>query len=1143
MTSVTSISQQIWDMKYRLKGPDGAPVDKTIEDSWWRVARALAEPEQERERWAAAFYEAMEGFRFLPAGRIVAGAGTERNVTLFNCFVMGAIPDDMAGIFDHLKEAALTMQQGGGIGYDFSTLRPKGAPVRGVGADASGPLSFMDVWDAMCRTIMSAGYRRGAMMATMRCDHPDIEAFVEAKREPGRLRMFNLSVLATDAFMKAVADDQPWELSFGGTHYKTVPARELWDRIMRATYGYAEPGVIFIDRINRLNNLHYCETIAATNPCVTADTWVHTTEGPRQAGELVGRPFAALVGGRASPSGPDGFFRTGCKPVIRLRTCEGFALRLTADHPVRVVRALTRWRAVEEWCPAGELKPGDLVVMHNHREAPSWPGPHTAAEGYLMGLLVGDGVLKADKAVLSAWPAKLAANGSPTFGIDSVMAEAEAAARTLPHRSDFRGWIEVPGRGEYRLALGALKALASELGLTPGDKRITPAIEGSSSEFCRAFLRGFFDADGTVVGSQDKGVSVRLAQSDATRLEAAQRMLLRFGIVSRLYRERRPRGWRNLPDGSGGHKPYWCEADHELVISRDNVARFAEIIGFADGKKAGRLRALLATYRRQLNRERFVAEIETLASDGEAEVFDVQIPGTNAFDANGLYVHNCGEQPLPPYGACLLGSINLAALVRDPFETKATIDLGELERLVPIAVRMMDNVTEVSNFPLAQQRHEAHAKRRIGLGVTGLADALILCGVRYGSAAAVELTEAWTKAITRAAYLASAELAAEKGSFPLFDKARFLKSAFVEGLDEEVRAAIAAHGMRNSHLTSIAPTGTISIFADNVSSGLEPVFSFKYSRNVLMPDGTRREEEVSDYAYRLFRRLKGDAAPLPDAFVDAQHLSPRDHLVIQAAAQKHIDSSISKTINVPVNIGFDEFKDVYALAYELGCKGCTTYRPNVVTGAVLAVTKETEAGAGPHEPRLPLEEAARHADAFEAGGVVYMTRPLDRPEALPGRTYKIRWPDSDHAIYITVNDIVRDGRRRPFEVFINSKNMEHYAWTVGLTRMISAVFRRGGDVSFVVDELKAVFDPRGGQWMEGRYVPSLLAAIGEVIERHMIDIGFLPNPKEEREHFLERKAVGMPELSLRQCPKCGQAALIRQEDCDVCTSCGYSKCG
>src|ERR1700736_1858826 len=272
MPSVASISQQIWDMKYRLKGPDGAALDKTIEESWQRIATALAAPEKEPELWAGRFYEALENFHFLPAGRVVAGAGSGRNVTLFNCFVMGSIPDDMAGIFTHLREAALTMQQGGGIGYDFSTLRPKGAPVKGVGADASGPLSFMDVWDAMCRTIMSAGYRRGAMMGTLRCDHPDVEAFIEAKREPGRLRMFNLSVLVSDAFMKAVEENAPWELSFGGpdgakTTWKVLPARELWDKIMRATYAYAEPGVIFIDRINRRNNLHYCETINATNPC------------------------------------------------------------------------------------------------------------------------------------------------------------------------------------------------------------------------------------------------------------------------------------------------------------------------------------------------------------------------------------------------------------------------------------------------------------------------------------------------------------------------------------------------------------------------------------------------------------------------------------------------------------------------------------------------------------------------------------------------------------------------------------------------------------------------------------------------------------------------------------------------------------
>ncbi|MEX1206934.1 MAG: ribonucleoside-diphosphate reductase, adenosylcobalamin-dependent, partial [Dongiaceae bacterium] len=513
----------------------------------------------------------------------------------------------------------------------------------------------------------------------------------------------------------------------------------------------------------------------------------------------------------------------------------------------------------------------------------------------------------------------------------------------------------------------------------------------------------------------------------------------------------------------------------------------------------------------------------------------------------------CGEQPLPPYGACLLGSVNLAALVERPFAADAAIDPAELDRLVRVAVRLMDNAIDVSRFPLPQQAEEAAAKRRIGLGVTGLADALLMCGARYGSSAAVALSEGWMKAIQRAAYLASAELAAERGAFPLYDKDKYLAGETVAALDADVRAAIARSGIRNALLTSIAPTGTISMFADNVSSGIEPVFSFRYTRNLLMPDGSRVAEEVTDHAFRAFRRLHGETAPLPDHFVDAQRLTPGDHLVMQAALQKYVDSSISKTINCPADLGFDAFKDVYLQAYELGCKGCTTYRPNVVTGAVLetGTAAEKAAAAAEREPQaeLPLEAPpARPQDVYEAGGVIYMTQPLDRPEALPGHTYKVRWPETDHAIYITVNDIVQDGRRRPFEVFINSKNMEHYAWTVGLTRMISAVFRRGGDIAFVVDELKAVFDPRGGCWLEGKYVPSLLAAIGEVIERHMIAIGFLPDrSRAPREAARERKAVNWPgdgeaAAPLRQCPKCGSAAMIRQEGCDICTSCGYSKC-
>ncbi len=745
--TMAPISAQIWDAKYRLKDEAGAPVDRTVEDTWRRVARALAETEREPARWEAPFYEALRDFRFVPAGRIISGAGTARRVTLFNCFVMGNIEDDLGRIFAHLREAALTMQQGGGIGYDFSSIRPKGAAVRGVGADASGPLSFMDVWDSMCRTIMSAGARRGAMMATMRCDHPDIEDFIAAKREKGRLRNFNLSVLVTDDFMRAVEADAAWDLVFDGKVYRTLQARALWEATTRATYDYAEPGVIFIDRINKRNNLYYCETIHATNPC--------------------------------------------------------------------------------------------------------------------------------------------------------------------------------------------------------------------------------------------------------------------------------------------------------------------------------------------------------------------------------------GEQPLPPYGACLLGSINLARLVRDPFGPGARIDETELADLVTISVRMLDDTIDASGFPLEAQREEAAAKRRVGLGMTGLADALMMCGLRYGTPEAAARAGDWARQIERAAYLASAALAAEKGAFPLYDAEKYLAGETVSGLDEDVRAAIAAGGIRNALLTSVAPTGTISLLSDNVSSGVEPVFALAYTRKVLQRDGSRREEEVTDYALRLFRAKFGEGAPLPAHFVTAQELTPAEHVRMQAAVQRHVDSAISKTVNVPEDIGFEAFQEVYLDAYRSGCKGCTTYRPNAITGSVLEVAPAADA-----KPAAP-------APATTAAGL------LVRADKLIGATYKLRWPDSEHAMYVTINDIEQDGARRPFEVFVNSKNLEHYAWVVALTRMISAVFRRGGEVAFVAEELKQVFDPRGGQWSGGRYVPSLVAAIGDVIERHMVETGFLVPPAEQKRVAEVPAATPLGAL----CPKCSQPGLVREAGCLSCLHCGWSKCG
>tara|TARA_B100000767_G_scaffold175555_1_gene164046 strand:- start:734 stop:2995 length:2262 start_codon:yes stop_codon:yes gene_type:complete len=746
------IAEQIWDMKYRFKQADGTPIDNTVEDSWHRIAGALASVEASPEAWEPKFFDALSDFKFLPAGRITAGAGTERSVTLFNCFVMGTIPDSMGGIFEMLKEAALTMQQGGGIGYDFTTIRPKGAKVKGVAADASGPLSFMDVWDAMCRTIMSAGSRRGAMMATMRCDHPDILDFITAKRDPARLRMFNVSVLVTDAFMDAVKSNDSWCLVFEGEVFKTMKAVDLWDQIMSSTFEFAEPGVIFIDRINKANNLSYCETIAATNPC--------------------------------------------------------------------------------------------------------------------------------------------------------------------------------------------------------------------------------------------------------------------------------------------------------------------------------------------------------------------------------------GEQPLPPYGACLLGSVNMARLVSKPFAKGAKLDEAAMADLVATAVRMMDNVVDASRFPLEAQRLEAKAKRRIGLGVTGLADALLMVGLRYGSEEAAVQTETWMHQIARAAYLASVDLAKEKGAFPLFDAGGYLASGAMQDMDADVRDLIAEHGIRNALLTSIAPTGTISLYAGNVSSGIEPVFAYAYTRKVLQKDGSRTEEEVIDYAVQMWRDKMGDAE-LPNYFVNAQTLAPLEHVRMQAAAQKWVDSSISKTINCPEDISFEAFKDVYMAAWDQGCKGCTTYRPNAVTGSVLSVSSESE-----NTPEIDM-----------GADVVYINEPLSRPEALEGQTYKVKWPDSAHAIYITVNDLLLNGHRRPFEVFINSKNMEHFAWTVALTRMISAVFRRSGDVSFVVEELKAVFDPRGGAWVDGKYIPSILAAIGGVIEHHMINTGFIAGEGMGLKVDPQAEVVNLTQSRGASCSSCGQFDLRMIEGCMTCGSCGYSKCG
>ena len=1007
-------SQDIWDKKYRLRSKTGEPVDATIDDTWQRVARALSDVEatpELREQWFERFLWALRRGA-IPAGRITSNAGALEHkpaTSTINCTVSGTIRDSMDNILDKVHEAGLTLKAGCGIGYEFSTLRPRGAYVSGAGAYTSGPLSFMDIYDKMCFTVSSAGGRRGAQMGTFDVSHPDVKEFIRAKRENGRLRQFNLSLLITDGFMQAVENDEDWPLVFPvhvkekgdidlddaikvvwrewPTHeqyieredgliackiYGHIRARHLWDMIMVSTYDYAEPGFILIDKVNEMNNNWWCEHIRATNPCVTADTWVQTAEGPRQVRHLLGHGFMARVDGKDHATSAEGFFRTATKPVLALQTEEGYRLRLTNDHRVRRVSRLTRWSVDTEWCAAGELRAGDRVLLNDHRANASWSGALNAEQGYLLGLLVGNGTLKHEAAVLSVWPQAAAVNAEGGCGVHALMDEALRCAQTLPHSVDFAGWSEVQGRGEWRMKSAALRDLAFELGMAPGDKAITPALEQASSEAYRGFLRGFFDADGSVQGSQAKGVSVRLAQSDSARLEAVQRMLLRLGIPSRIYRDRREAGSAALPDGQGGSRAYATQAQHELVIAGESLARFDELVGFADSDKATRLRALLAGYRRTLNRTRFVATVESLQADGVEDVYDVQVPGINTFDGNGLHAHNCGEQPLPPYGSCLLGSINLTTFVRDPFGPKARFDWDEYREVVKVFTRMLDNVVEINGLPLEQQRNEIVSKRRHGMGFLGLGSTVTMLKHRYGSAEAVAFTEEVSREMAVAGWEMALDLAKEKGAAPILLRdftvtgdmlrkrpemvtdgykvgdsipGRVLHAKYSRYMQRIASVApnlveqLAETGARFTHHSSIAPTGTISLsLANNASNGIEPSFAHSYSRNVIR-EGKKSKEKVEVLSYELlaYRALiNADAkvftddvaSKLPEYFVSADDISPKEHVDIQAASQLWIDSSISKTANVPTDYPYEDFKDIYFYAYKQGLKGCTTFRFN-----------------------------------------------------------------------------------------------------------------------------------------------------------------------------------------------------------------------
>ena len=1259
---LTENARQVLLRRYVRRGDDGLPAE-SVEEMFWRVAYHVARVE---EAWggdvlprAREFYSLLTSKKFFPNSPTFTGAGTPLG-QLAACFVL-PINDDMgrdeAGIFQSLRNAALIQQTGGGNGFSFSRLRPKGGIVKSSAGQATGPVGFLRVYDHAFGEIAQGGTRRGANMGVLRVDHPDVEDFITSKISENAITNFNISVGITDAFMQAVRDDKDWELvfpdisvpeyrQFRGTLeqarekgipvrvYKTVRARDIFNQIVKQAHHNGEPGVLFLDAANRQNPVPHLYPLESTNPCFIGSTRIATDQGLLTIAELAnsGAAFMVATDGRA-PQGGVGLagnargvaYRVSSPAwktrenvtTLKLSTKHGYTITATPNH-----KFLTATRGYVE---LGQLQPGETLLLQSGEGVWSQGArlPNVESVKQKMAIMAQGGDRVSGHLVtrqdFSAQYANLPESWSHELGVvlgtllgDGWLSPSSNSPVGMVFNTNDDDLLDIvhgtlqPWFGEGHLhERGSVRQLTygrlpyeffTTLGVTPArahEKHVPAALWQAPREAVVGFLQGLFTTDGTVnFSSYKKSCSVRLASASLEMLQEVQLLLQNFGIVSRIHK-RRPSGMRSLPDGKGGQKDYFTQADYELLLDKTNRDQFAREIGFLNQEKQNRLTQFISGKARLSNTETFETTVLSVEPAGLADVYDLTEPQTHSVIANGIVAHQCGEQWLGPFENCCLGSVNLA----QHLGADGSVDWETLRQSVVLSTLFLDDVVEANAYVPAvpQLKEAAHRARRIGLGIMGLADLMYHVGARYGSDEGQEFAAQLMEFVRYHAMKTSIEMAASRGAFPAIAGSIYDPQALRwtppqplspyrgdwarPSIDwESVVEGIKKVGIRNAAQTTVAPTGTIATVAGCEGYGCEPVFALAYIRHV----NDNGQDLKLTYGSPLFEQALEDAgidtqsrqeifeevmkhgtcqdvAAIPEdirrVFVTAGDVSAKEHVRMAGALQAFVDNSISKTINFPEGATEADVAHAYMLAWELGEKGITVY----VTGSRDKVVLETHATAG--KKQAPEKNLVLTAEPMldQTQKLIWHETKKPRPRSLHGETFTVDTPLGK--AFVTVN---ANGGEQPFEVFVNTSKAgsDTAAVSEAIGRLFSYVLRLASPIA-PIDRLREVVTQLtgiGGGRSLGfgpHRVRSLPDGVGQVLDEYLRERDGEPKghelvsppaeieaPKGGNGHHPQPEAQAQPPLMKigDLCPECGEAAVVNEEGCRKCYACGFSEC-